>query len=133
MSFVIEPVSVVVTPVIGTSSALTFIRNDFQQCLETDLLDTFFNLDEFAENIQYRHRTGETAIYAVIFDSPFFEARFDSEASGIDQRIELQIQETTLIRPIASGDYVTLRGKEYRVTEARSDGVGVTTMWLTVD
>ena len=130
MAFVINPVGVDSTAVVGDATAEHIVLNLFNTHLVTDMNDTFFNSKEFAESAQYTHKVGGLKTYSVIFDDPTTNVNFGGGAATFLQKPQIQVKEKLLLNEPQRGDTCVVRGVRYRVENYISNGVGIMTIFL---
>ena len=107
-------------------------KNDFMKQMDIDLESTFFNREEFAEKDKnkYTHVNGQVEYYSIIFDDPTTDLGLGSNVDVTLVKPQAQIIEKQLVNQVAKDDEVIIRGITYRVESYVSDGVGVTTLFL---
>ncbi len=132
MSFTLYPTGVTATTSAAPAELVLVEQNSFQMQMNDDLEAVFFNQGEFAEKAKskYVHSNGQTEYYAVIFDTPTTNLGIASNVEVTLMKPQVQIIERQLVNAITKDDTIDVRGVSYHVENFISDGVGVTTLFL---
>lgn len=96
----------------------------FNDQLKTDLRETFFNPEEFAEPVTFSPAAGLPRIINGIFDNEYRSIDPATEQPIVSTQPNLLINENDLTAPLTQGDKFTIRGKVYKLIEPQTDGVG---------
>jgi hypothetical protein len=128
----LNPTGVVAVSVLGIPSAEQLTKTDFEQLIYVDdLANTFFSAEEVSHTRvrYYFSALGKWKNYDLIWDDPHASVAVgENEFNTL--RPQFQIPEYDLLHPIQKNDRCIVKGKEYRVDDYMSDGVGVTTVYL---
>jgi len=98
--------------------------------MEEDLENTFFNDQEFAEDANYTHKTGNVTVYKCLYDDPTTNISASSDVEVTLLRPQVMVREKQLQKPVSKGDRLTVRGIRYAVDDYISNGVGILTIFL---
>jgi len=96
----------------------------FKDDLVTDLEETFFNEEDFAEEITYNPDGGAPYAISSIFDNEYEATDPDTQQPILSLNPTVLINANDLAAPVARADTVTVRGKTYKFTWNQPDGTG---------
>lgn len=126
-------VGLVRTRYLGTIAISVQDLSDLQLHMLTDLENTFFNINDFAEKIpiQYTHaRSGNTESYKGIYDNPSQDIRAGSQTEIINAKPQVQFANYQMKQFPTMDDTLKVRGIRYNIDSYEIDGVGVVTIYL---
>ncbi len=126
------PVTVTLSVDLGSASVIG--RSAFHQLIYVDdMASTFFNVDEFAENVRYYHSSLQAwQTYPALFDDPHTSFSMGPETEVTNVRPQIMLNESTMLHVPLKGDKCTIRGITYYVDDSQKDGVGVTTIFFRI-
>ena len=114
----------------GLPTIINIVRNAFQELMESDLEQGFFNLGEFAEIVVYIHKDGTTIQLPVIFDQDTVMVDPNTGAEILSRQPMIQAQTSDFYVTPDKGDKVIVRGVRYQVITYEPDGTGVASLRL---
>lgn len=114
----------------GVAVSVLTPLNPFFLIMEEDLEETFFNDQEFAEDVQYTHSTGTSTIYKGLYDDPTTSISATSDVEVTLLRPQVMVREKQLQKNVSKKDRLTIRGIRYIVDDYVSNGVGILTIFL---
>lgn len=99
----------------------------FKDELDGDLVNVFFNGEDFAEVAVYRPANGEPYEVNVIFDrsSENAEPQGAGYARVQSHHIRCRVREADIIGGVFREDQLTAREVDYHIVDKESDGLGV--------
>lgn len=109
------------------------VRTEFKDQLHADLDNVFYNLSEFAMNITYIYRNGESNTIPVIFDEESQVMDLESEVGVITTEPQFHCHSDKFLYNPDKGDSVVINNREFKVKEAMPDSTGVTVVTLLRD
>lgn len=132
MSFDINPPGIPNVPSTGTPQVQHIQVTDFHDLIYNEDIDNvFINQAEFGDTVvnYYHSSLKRWQIYNTIFDNPTILSSI--EQADVNLIVpQFQISEYNLLHPILKSDRCIIRNVPYRVEQAISDGVGITTVYL---
>lgn len=113
-----------------TPTVTVIARNSFQQMMETDLDEGFFNCEEFAEPITIFYKDGSSLPTCGIFDEEYTTVDPETTVEMQSRNPMVMIQTSDLTRQNFEIDYIVIRGVQYNAIVPEPDGTGVTDIML---
>lgn len=98
--------------------------SEFQECLEADLNDVFFNTDDFAVNALYTDVDDSSYVIPGIYNYPYSEPIPDTTIGVQSIAPVFKVQESDIIGEVRKGDRLKLCQGSFRIISAKPDGVG---------
>lgn len=103
----------------------------FTDQLENDLDKTFFNKEEFAEEVTITPwGDADPYIIKAIFDNDYQAVDVDTNQPVSSTQPMIRIHESDLQAALNPRDKFTIRGKVYTITDKQPDGVGTIAILL---
>jgi len=104
------------------------VKDDF----DSDLVNEFFNIEEFAEVAVYHPIIDEPYEFKVLFDKSSENPNPQGNGYAVVQSFHVRIKarEEDIIGGVLKEDSVTVRGVDYYIIDKNSDGHGVITITL---
>jgi hypothetical protein len=108
-------------------------RDTFKDGLLDDLDNVFHNTAEFAEEVVYFYRSGESHTLAAVFDEEHSQMDLDTGAPVIASEPTFHCPTRQFTKEPGKGDSVRIRNREFQVISVEPDGTGVTVVVLRRD
>lgn len=102
----------------------------FQNQMEKDLNEGFFNIEEFAIPVTITYKDGYSHIVNAIFDNEYVTVDADAGVEVMSRMPVIWMQETKYKRQYNAGCKVCVQGVNYQVIEPQPDGTGLLVLVL---
>lgn len=129
----ISPVGLPSDEALGTPHVTLLTRSAFEEQLDTDIENVFYNTDEFARAIMYQYASGATQQLDVIFDEESSSIDMATEAPVIVSEPMFHCGTRDFQHTPGKGDRCRIKERWFYVKEVHPDSTGVTVVTLRRD